>query len=217
MGFTWLAGVNITDIQWYFFVKAKTPKYMKTEECFQQALYTFLSCWGGVFLIDQRENKVSTHKLNYKLIRKSNEKVHAMHLLAPDSLLCFHPPPWTFKSLFLTGQRGYVLWQNVRQLNSHGSSSQRWAHSSRLPYRQQNKRTRLLPAVLLHLLWLTSSAVQPDEGGLIRGRSTEVNFLQAEPCHCCSQLSCSTSKGGQRVGRAQQSPRCKTNTQRPTH
>ncbi len=71
-------------------------------------------------------------------------------------------PLWTFKSPFLSELWGCVLWQNVRQLNSHGSLSWRWARSSRLLYRQQKKWTQALPAHPLHILWLTTLAVNPD-------------------------------------------------------
>lgn len=72
-------------------------------------------------------------------------------------------PLWTFKSLFLSELWGCVLWQNVRQLNSHGSLSWRWAHSSSLLYRQQNKWTASLPAIPLHILWLSNLALNPHK------------------------------------------------------
>lgn len=45
----------------------------------------------------------------------------------PDKCVVPLSPLWTFKSLFLPELGGCVLWQNVRQLNSHGSLSWRWA------------------------------------------------------------------------------------------
>lgn len=65
-------------------------------------------------------------------------------------------PLWTLKSPFLSELWGCVLWQNVRQLNSYGSLSWRWAHSSRLLYRQQKKWTQALPKHPLHIIWLTN-------------------------------------------------------------
>lgn len=72
-------------------------------------------------------------------------------------------PLLTLKSPFLSELWGCVLWQNVRQLNSHGSLSWRWARSSRLLYRQQKKRTQATPCHPFLILWLSNLAVNPNK------------------------------------------------------
>lgn len=74
-------------------------------------------------------NKNGT-KLNRETRCKCQIKTSTSYLRGasePDKCVVPLSPLWTFKSLFLPELGGCVLWQNVRQLNSHGSLSWRWA------------------------------------------------------------------------------------------
>lgn len=118
-------------------------------------------------------------------------------------------PLWTFKSLFLPELGGCVLWQNVRQLNSHGSLSWRWAPllRSRSTGNWTNERESL-PVVLAACLFfscLTNVAAKPDEKVLsapVRGLWTAVNFrarprtLASSPLIARSLLRWKTWHGG---------------------